>query len=83
MNNPVAILGDEKGYVKAIRCIKMELGEPDASGRRRPVEILNSEFDINVDTVSYRYWSRAKSIDTINLPRYVQTNKRGNKVLKR
>lgn len=48
----------------------MELGEPDASGRRRPVEIPNSEFDIDVDTVGYRYWSRTKSIDTVNYSRY-------------
>ena len=49
--NPVEILGDENGSVKAIRCIRMELGEPDASGRRRPVEIPGSEFELPVDTV--------------------------------
>ena len=49
--NPVEILEDEKGWVKAIRCIRMELGEPDASGRRRPVEIKGSEFEMEVDTV--------------------------------
>ena len=49
--NPVEILGDENGRVKAIRCIRMELGEPDASGRRRPVEVPGSEFDLDVDTV--------------------------------
>ena len=49
--NPVEILGDENGNVKAIRCIRMELGEPDASGRRRPVEIPGSEFELPVDTV--------------------------------
>lgn len=49
--NPVAILADEKGWVKGIRCIRMELGEPDASGRRRPVEMPGSEFEIEVDTV--------------------------------
>lgn len=48
---PVEILGDEKGWVKAIRCIRMQLGEPDASGRRRPVEQPGSEFEIAVDTV--------------------------------
>ncbi|MGN1097446.1 MAG: NADPH-dependent glutamate synthase [Clostridia bacterium] len=51
LNNPVEILGDENGNVKAIRCIEMELGEPDASGRRRPVEKPGSEFEIQVDTV--------------------------------
>ncbi|MCD7859199.1 MAG: NADPH-dependent glutamate synthase [Firmicutes bacterium] len=49
--NPVEILGDENGSVRAIRCIRMELGEPDASGRRRPVEIPGSEFELEVDTV--------------------------------
>lgn len=49
--NPVEILTDEKDQVTGIRCIKMELGEPDASGRRRPVEIPGSEFEISVDTV--------------------------------
>ena len=51
LTNPVEILSDEKGWVNGIRCIKMELGEPDASGRRRPVEVQGSEFDIEVDTV--------------------------------
>lgn len=51
LNNPVAVLGDEQGWVKAIQCIKMELGEPDESGRRRPVEIKDSEFELAVDTV--------------------------------
>ena len=51
LTNPTEILEDEKGWVRGIRCIKMELGEPDASGRRRPVEIPGSEFDMEVDTV--------------------------------
>lgn len=49
--NPVEIHVDENGWVKGIRCIRMELGEPDASGRRRPVPIEGSEFDMDVDTV--------------------------------
>ena len=49
--NPVEILSDDKGFVRAIRCIKMELGEPDASGRRRPIEVAGSEFEMDVDTV--------------------------------
>ena len=49
--NPVEILGDENGRVCGIKCIRMELGEPDASGRRRPVEIPGSEFVLDVDTV--------------------------------
>ena len=51
LNNPVAITGDEAGWVKSMRCVKMELGESDASGRRRPVPIADSEFDMPVDTV--------------------------------
>ena len=49
--NPVEILSDENGWVNGMKCIKMELGEPDASGRRRPVEIPGSEFVIDCDTV--------------------------------
>jgi len=51
LNNPVEIKGDENGNVVAVRCIKMELGEPDESGRRSPVPIEGSEFDIPADTV--------------------------------
>ena len=51
LNNPVEILADENDDVNKIRCIKMELGEPDASGRRRPVEVPGSEFDLDVDCV--------------------------------
>lgn len=49
--NPVEILTDENGWVKGMKCVRMELGEPDASGRRRPVVIEGSEFTIDVDTV--------------------------------
>ena len=51
LTNPVEILADENGWVKAIKCVKMELGEPDASGRRRPVVVEGSAFEIEVDTV--------------------------------
>ena len=51
LTNPVEILGDEKGWVRALRCIRMELGEPDASGRRSPVPVPGSEFEIPVDAV--------------------------------
>ncbi len=51
LTNPVEILGDESSWVRGIRCIRMELGEPDASGRRRPVPIEGSEFEIEADTV--------------------------------
>ncbi len=51
LTNPVEVIGDEKGWVKAVRCIKMELGEPDESGRRSPMPVPGSEFEIETDTV--------------------------------
>ena len=51
LTNPTEILEDENGWVCGMKCVKMELGEPDASGRRRPVEIPDSEFTMDVDTV--------------------------------
>ena len=51
LTNPTEILADEKGWVTGMKCVKMELGEPDASGRRRPVVIPDSEFVMELDTV--------------------------------
>lgn len=51
LTNPTEILVDENGWVKGMRCVRMELGEPDASGRRSPVEIPGSEFELELDTV--------------------------------
>lgn len=51
LTNPVEILADEKGWVRAIKCIRMELGEPDESGRRSPVAVPGSEFEIETETV--------------------------------
>lgn len=51
LTNPTEILCDEKGWVSGMKCVRMELGEPDESGRRRPVEIKDSEFILDVDTV--------------------------------
>ena len=51
LTNPVEVLGDENGWVRALKCIRMELGEPDESGRRSPVPVPGSEFDIETDTV--------------------------------
>ena len=51
LTNPKEILVDENGWVKGMTCIRMELGEPDASGRRSPVEVAGSEFDLELDTV--------------------------------
>ena len=51
LTNPVEILGDDNGWVKGIRCLRMELGEPDASGRKSPIEIPGSEFNMEADVV--------------------------------
>ena len=51
LTNPIEILVDDNGYVKGMKCVKMELGEPDASGRRRPVVVDGSEFEMELDTV--------------------------------
>jgi glutamate synthase (NADPH/NADH) small chain len=51
LTQPLEILADENGWVKGLKCVSMELGEPDASGRRRPVPIEGSEFEIKCDTV--------------------------------
>lgn len=49
--NPTKVVADEKGFVQGLQCVKMELGEPDASGRRRPIEVEGSEFVLDVDSV--------------------------------
>ena len=51
LTNPTEILQDDKGWVSGMKCVKMELGEPDASGRRKPIEVEGSEFVLDVDTV--------------------------------
>lgn len=51
LTNPKEILVDDDGWVKGMKCVKMELGEPDASGRRRPTEVKGSEFEMELDTV--------------------------------
>lgn len=51
LTNPIAIFGNDQGWVTGIRCIRMELGEPDASGRRSPIPVAGSEFDMPMDTV--------------------------------
>ncbi|MDR1022248.1 MAG: NADPH-dependent glutamate synthase [Prevotellaceae bacterium] len=51
LTNPVAVLGTDSGWVRGLRCIRMELGAPDADGRRSPVEVKGSEFDVETDVV--------------------------------
>ncbi len=62
LTNPVEILGDSNGWVRGMRCIRMELGEPDESGRRRPVPIPGSEFEIEVDMVIMALGTRPNPI---------------------
>lgn len=77
LNNPVEVLCDEQGWVKALRCIKMELGEPDASGRRRPIAVEGSEFDLPVDTVIVAIGQGPNPLVQSTTPG-MDTNKRGN-----
>ena len=72
---PVAILDDGKGGVRGMRCIRMELGEPDASGRRRPVPVPGSEFDFETDQVVYAIGTNANPI--IGQTSKLRLNKRG------
>jgi len=62
LTNPVEILADSNGWVKGMRCIRMELGEPDESGRRRPIPIPGSEFEIEVDMVIMALGTRPNPI---------------------
>ena len=77
LTNPVAIEDNGEGWVKSMRCIRMELGEPDASGRRRPVPIEGSEFDIDVDTVIVAIGTGPNPIIAHTTPG-LETTKRGN-----
>jgi len=65
---PVEVLGDEAGWVKGLRCIRMELGEPDDSGRRRPIPIKGSEFVIECDLVIVAIGTNANPLLTQNTP---------------
>ena len=62
LTNPVEILGDKEGRVRAMRCIRMELGEPDASGRRRPIPLEGSEYELEVQSVVYAIGTHANPI---------------------
>ncbi|TCS77246.1 NADPH-dependent glutamate synthase [Pectinatus cerevisiiphilus] len=77
LNNPVEVIGDENGNVKALRCIKMQLGEPDASGRRRPIPIEGSEFELPVETVVVAIGQGPNPLVQSTTPD-MHTNKRGN-----
>ncbi len=75
LTNPVEVLDDGEGSVHAIRCIRMELGEPDDSGRRRPVPVPGSEFEIETDEVVYAIGTNANPI--IGQTSKLKLNKRG------
>ncbi len=77
---PVEILGDEKGRVTGLKCVRMKLGEPDDSGRRRPVPVPNSEFTIDCDMVIPALGTRANPLLTSSIPG-LQLNKWGNIVV--
>jgi glutamate synthase (NADPH) small chain len=77
LTNPVAIEGDEKGAVRALTCLRYELGEPDASGRRSPVAIPGSEFELQVDTVVVAIGQGPNPLVTQSTPG-LELNKRGN-----
>jgi glutamate synthase (NADPH/NADH) small chain len=62
LTNPVAVLDDGKGSVRGLRCVRMELGEPDDSGRRRPVPVAGSEFDFEADLIVYAIGTNANPI---------------------
>ena len=74
--NPICIVSDEKGYVKAIECVKMELGEPDASGRRRPEVIEGSNFLLDVDSVIMALGTTPNPLIKNTTPE-IETNKKG------
>lgn len=77
LTDPIAILGDEKGWVRGLRCLRMELTEPDASGRRKPVPIAGSEFDLECDVVVEAIGTRANPLLTQTTPD-LKLNARGN-----
>ncbi|NLD20884.1 MAG: FAD-dependent oxidoreductase, partial [Bacteroidales bacterium] len=80
LSNPVEIIADEKGWVKAIKCIRMELGEEDESGRRSPVPVPNSEFEIEADTVIMALGTSPNPLIASTTPG-LETNRKGCVVL--
>ena len=74
--NPVEIIGDEQGNVKAVKCIEMQLGEPDASGRRSPIPVEGSEFTVNCDEVIVALGTTPNPIIKRSIPS-LETTKKG------
>lgn len=77
LTNPVQLNGDERSWVKSMTCLRYELGEPDASGRRSPVAVKGSEFDMEVDTVVVAIGQGPNPLVTTSTPG-LELNKRGN-----
>ena len=77
--NPIEFIGDENGFVKSARCLKMALGEPDDSGRRRPIPIEGSEFEIPADMVVIAVGNGSNPLISQTTPE-ISTNKWGNVV---
>jgi glutamate synthase (NADPH/NADH) small chain len=69
-------MGDEKGWVRAIKCVRMELGEPDASGRRSPIEIPDSYFEIETDAVIMALGTSPNPL-IVKTTAGLETNRRG------
>lgn len=78
LTNPVEVIKDERGYVGGVKCIKMELGEPDASGRRKPVPMPGSEYVIDCDTFIVAIGTSANPIIREASPPDIHVNKWGN-----
>ncbi len=76
LTNPVRVLGDEQGRVKGMECVRMELGEPDESGRRRPIEVKGSEFTIDADVVIMALGTSPNPLLKITTPG-LEANRRG------
>ena len=77
LQNPVNLIGDEDGWIKQVECIKMELGEPDDSGRRRPIPIEGSEFRIDIDTCIIAIGNSSNPLIPDTTPD-IETNRWGN-----
>ena len=76
LTNPVAFLGDDQGWLQGVRCLKMELGEPDASGRRSPVPVPGSEFELPIRMAVIALGTSANPLVQSTTPD-LQTNRKG------
>jgi len=81
LTTPIRFIGDENNWVKAMECLKMELGEPDASGRRRPIPVEGSNYEIPVDTVVVAIGNSSNPLIPQTTPG-LDTNKWGNILVK-